>query len=159
MRRKNSGGRGFTLVELMFSLAIVGVLSAIAIPAYNGYVEKNNNNKAIADIKFIQLCIERFYTVNFNYPAAITDLATSCLPNNGIDPWGNAYVYLNIIDGGSGIHGQVRKDRHLNPINSLYDLYSMGPDGVTHKQLDNRDSVDDIVLALDGAFVGVSSDF
>ena len=94
----------------------------------------------------------------FHYPATLADISSS-LPNNGIDPWGNAYVYLNIIDGGPGIKGQVRKDKKLNPINTNYDLYSMGKDGVTKKQLDNKDSVDDIVLAGDGGFVGLSSDF
>lgn len=158
MFRKNCGGHGFTLVELLFSLMIIGVLSAIAIPAYNGYIDKTKNKTAISEITFIQICIERFFTENFQYPPTITDIAL-CLPNNGIDPWGNAYVYLNIIDGGNGIKGQVRKDKKLNPINSLYDLYSMGKDGKTKKQLDNKESVDDVVLARDGGFIGLSSDF
>jgi len=158
MHKKNAGGRGFTLVELMFSLLVIGVLTAIAIPTYTGYIDKTKIKTAISDIYFIQICIERIYTETFQYPPTIAVMA-SCLPNNGIDPWGNAYVYLNIIDGGPGIKGQVRKDKKLNPINTNYDLYSMGKDGVTKKQLDNKDSVDDIVLAGDGGFVGLSSDF
>jgi general secretion pathway protein G len=159
MRRKNSGGRGFSLVELMFSIAIIGVLGAIAIPTYTGYIKNTKNDAAISDIKAIRLCIDRFYHVGFKHPASITDIPANCPPNNGLDPWDNGYVYLNIIDGGNGIHGQVRKDKNLNPINTLYDLYSKGADGLTHKQLDNKDSVDDIVLALDGTFIGISSDF
>ncbi len=156
--RNTLGGPGFTLVELLFSVAIASVLAAIAVPSYNAIISNTKNNRAISEIYAIQVCIERFYTVNFNYPATITDIA-SCLPSNGLDPWGNAYIYLNIVDGGHGIKGQVRKDHKLNPINSKYDLYSMGKNGVTKKQISQKDSVDDIILARDGSFVGLASDF
>lgn len=149
---------GFTLLELLFGLAIVSLLASIAIPTYRAHIDKANNNNAIAHINQIQVCIERFYTENFSYPAVINDIA-SCLPNQGLDPWGNPYQYLNIIDGGPGIMGQVRKDKMLNPINTNYDLYSKGKNGVSKKQLDNKDSVDDVILARDGAFIGLSADF
>jgi len=158
MIRNNVGSYGFTLIELLYTLMIIGVLSAIAIPAYNGYIEKTKIKTAVSDITFIQICIERYHTETFQYPPTITDIA-SCISNNGIDPWGNAYVYLNIINAGPGIRGKVRKDRATNPINSLYDLYSMGKDGETKVQLDNKLSVDDIVLGRDGGFIGLASDF
>ena len=154
----NTQKGGFTLLELMFGVAIISLLTSIAIPVYRGHIEKTDNNNAIRHIYEIQVCIERFYTENFSYPADLAAIA-NCLPNQGLDPWGNPYEYLNIIDGGPGIKGQVRKDKKLNPINTNYDLYSMGKNGVSKKQLDNKDSVDDIVLARDGAFVGLSSDF
>ncbi len=145
-------------MELLLSIAAVGVLSAIASPSYTGYIEKMDNNKAITDIYQIQTCMERFHTETFQYPPTIATVA-DCLPNNGLDPWGNAYIYLNIINGGSGIRGQARKDHATNPINTLYDLYSMGKDGVTHTQVSNRRGKDDIVLGRDGAFVGLGEDF
>ena len=150
--------KGFTLLELMFALAIIGVLSAIAIPVYNGHIDKMNINNAIADIYLMQTCIERFHTENFNYPPTIAAVA-GCLPNGGNDPWGRAYVYLNIIDGGPGIRGQVRKDGRTNPINTLYDLYSVGRDGVTQTQVGVNRGKDDIVLGRDGGFVGLGADF
>jgi general secretion pathway protein G len=158
MNRKNFGSYGFTLIELLYALMIIGVLSAIAIPSYKGYLDNTKTKTAISDITFIQVCLERYHTDTFQYPPDITTIAT-CLPNNGIDPWGNAYVYLNIINAGPGIKGKVRKDHATNPINTLYDLYSMGKDGVTKIQLDNKDSVDDIVLGRDGGFIGLASDF
>jgi len=158
MPRKNAQRGGFTLIELLFSVAIAGVLAAIAVPTYIGYIDKVKNGTAISDITIIQQSIERFYTVNFQYPATLAAISAS-LPNNGLDPWGNAYVYLNIINGGPGIQNSVRRDRNITPINSLYDLYSMGKNGVTKRQLDNKDSADDIVLGRDGAFVGLASDF
>ncbi|MDD5579856.1 MAG: type II secretion system protein GspG [Methylobacter sp.] len=158
MPRINTGVRGFTLIELMFSLIVVAVLGAIAVPTYIGYIDKARNTAAITDILSIQSAIERFYNDNYFYPATLAVISAS-LPNINTDPWGNAYVYLNIINGGPGIMGQVRKDRSVNPINSLYDLYSMGKDGDTKIQLDNKDSVDDIILGRDGSFIGLASDF
>ncbi len=169
VHRKNSGGYGFTLLELLFAIAIIAVLTAIAVPIYNGYIDKAKNTTAISEIYAIQACIERFYTVNFSYPPTITEIA-SCLPNSGIDPWGKAYVYLNLIEedklkgkdkpkGEDKGDDKKRRDHKENPINTLYDLYSKGKDGLSKSQLDNKESVDDIVLAHDGAFVGLASDF
>jgi prepilin-type N-terminal cleavage/methylation domain-containing protein len=50
LHRNNFGGHGFTLLELMLSLAVVGVLSAIAIPVYKGHIDKMKINTAITDI-------------------------------------------------------------------------------------------------------------
>lgn len=64
--------------------------------------------------------------------------------------------------GGSGsgsIMGQVRKDRFLAPINTDYDLYSLGPDGESRPQLNARESRDDIVRAANGSYFGVAEDF
>ena len=158
MFRKNAGGRGFTVLELVFAVAVFAVLVTIAIPTYTGYKDSANNAIAIADIRIIQLSIAQFYMQTNAYPASLADIAAN-LPNNGIDPWGNAYVYLNIIDGGPGIKGQVRKDHSLNPINSLYDLYSMGKDGVSKTQITQKESLDDIILAGDGSFLGIATDF
>ncbi|MBM4207917.1 MAG: prepilin-type N-terminal cleavage/methylation domain-containing protein [Gammaproteobacteria bacterium] len=157
-KNKIAGTLGFTLIELAIAIAIVGLLSAIALPVYMQHIDKSNNNKAIADIMMIQVAIERFHTANFRFPADINEIPGP-LPNNGLDPWKNPYVYLNIVDGGPDIKGDVRKDKKLNPINTQYDLYSMGKNGVSKNQLDQKDSVDDIVLARDGGFVGLSSDF
>ena len=150
--------QGFTLLELLIAVTIVGILSAIAVPAYNGSVERSKNNLAVTHILAIQTCLERFYTGYYKYPQTLSEVA-SCLPNDGLDPWNNAYVYLNIADGGPGIKGEVRKDHKLNPINTRYDLYSMGKDGASKNQISQKDSLDDIILARDGAFIGLASDF
>lgn len=167
--RKNYGGRGFSLIELMFCVAIIGVLSAIAIPVYMKSAEKSENDRAIADIYQIQGCIEKYYSDTFSYPETLADVA-GCLPNNGIDPWGKPYVYLNLVDevkvkgkdkpkGDDKGDDKKRKDKNITPINTLYDLYSKGKDGLSKQQLDNKESLDDIVLGRDGGFVGLASDF
>jgi len=150
--------RGFSLVELMFALIVLAVLSSIAIPLYKGHKDKANNGKAISDIMAIEAEIERYHSETFHYPATLTDIA-SRLPNIGNDPWGHPYVYLNIEDGGHGIMGDVRKDHALNPINTDFDLYSLGKNGVTKKQVTQKDSVDDIIRARNGGFTGLASDF
>ena len=53
----------------------------------------------------------------------------------------------------------MRKDHKLNPINSDFDLYSMGKNGVSKTQISNKDSLDDVIRANNGGFVGRASDF
>jgi general secretion pathway protein G len=53
----------------------------------------------------------------------------------------------------------MRKDKNLVPINSEYDLYSVGPDGDSVPPLTAQPSRDDIVMANDGKFIGLASDY
>lgn len=145
----------FTLLELLFALAVVGVLALIAVPSYRGYVDRVNNKKAIADLMAIEGAIVKYYTANFHYPASLDALP----PIPRTDPWGHGYLYLNIADGGHGVMGDVRKDKNLNPVNTDFDLYSMGKDGETAKPFTNPKSHDDVVRARDGSFVGLAADF
>jgi general secretion pathway protein G len=73
------------------------------------------------------------------------------------DPWGRAYQYLR-IDGGKtpGIEGYRRRDKNANPVNSDYDLYSMGKDSKTAPQFTAKNARDDIVRANDGAYYGLA---
>jgi general secretion pathway protein G len=61
--------------------------------------------------------------------------------------------------GGGGSSAKPRKDRFLVPINSDYDLYSMGPDGQSVAPLTAAPSQDDIVRASNGAYFGLAADF
>lgn len=155
---KKTSENGMTLIEMMIVIAVLGVVATIAIPSYQNYIDKTNNALAVARIEIIQSVIQRFYMQEYLYPATLQEIAGS-LPDDGLDPWGNLYVYLNIADGWPATRGPARKDRALNPINTQYDLYSRGKDGKTKKQVSNRDSLDDIILARDGRFIGLASDF
>lgn len=59
--------KGFTLIELMIAVAIVGILAAIAIPAYSSYVLKGKLAEAFALLPTLQLRLEQFYQDNRSY--------------------------------------------------------------------------------------------
>jgi general secretion pathway protein G len=146
---------GFTLLEIMFAIVIVAALAAIAIPSYKNYIEKLKVNEAIAEISEISLAIERFHSVNLTYPASLAQLGVA-FP---LDPWGHPYKYLAIAVTPPPNTGHVRRDRSLTPINTDYDLYSMGKDGLTATQLNSSKARDDIVRASNGEFIGLASDY
>jgi len=144
---------GFTLVEIMVSLAIVGLLAGIAIPAYTGYIQRARTETAISDINVISLALVGYNANNGRYPESLDEVGY----NSYRDPWGNPYHYLNIQTARG--RGGVRKDRFLVPINSDFDLYSMGKDGQSQGPLTARASRDDIIRANDGAYVGPADGF
>ena len=75
------------------------------------------------------------------------------------DPWGFDYRYLNFAADAPGVKGQIRKDHNLHPLNSEFDLYSVGPDGESRAPLTAKASRDDVIWARDGAFVGIARDY
>ncbi|MDP1923968.1 MAG: prepilin-type N-terminal cleavage/methylation domain-containing protein [Thiobacillus sp.] len=146
--------RGFTLIELLVTLVIAGILISIAVPNYREYVERSRRARAIADIAQISMALERYRTKAGTFPNSLNDLNIP-LP---LDPWGHAYQYLGIDVASPPNKGALRKDKNLNPLNSDYDLYSMGPDGLTQKQLTAAKAHDDIVRAGNGGFIGLASE-
>jgi general secretion pathway protein G len=146
---------GFQLLELLIAIAIISVLAVIAIPAYSNYRDKANNADAEADLYSISQAIERFYIETNSYPNSLADIRMGGL----LDPWGHAYQYLRIS--GAKLKGKasLRKDKSLVPINTDFDLYSMGKDGATVAPLTAKASQDDIVRANNGKFIGLASDY
>lgn len=154
MRRVPSE-RGLTLSEIIIGVGIIGIVAAIAVPAYGDHLYRSRVTRAIGDVNNISARIKIWASVH-NDNRLPDSLAEVGLETTS-DPWGHPYQYLR-IEGMKG-KGDVRKDHKLNPLNSDYDLYSSGRDGVSKTQISNKDSLDDIVRANDGAFVGLASDF
>lgn len=147
--------RGLTLIELLVVVAILGTLVGIAIPVYTHQIEKARITKAIAEIAIIQREIAAYKgeeSDNF-LPKTLDDIGRG----NLLDPWDNPYQYLNFAI--TTAKGAWRKDRFLVPLNTDYDLYSMGKDGQTFPPLTAAPSYDDIVRANDGAYIGLASEY
>lgn len=142
-------------MELLTALALLMALAALAVPAYTSYVDQANVGQAKTDIRSLEQAIARFETAKGELPDTLAEIGAS----GKRDPWGNAYQYLRIA--GAGLKGKaaLRKDRFLVPINSDYDLYSMGKDGASNPPLTAKPSRDDIIRANNGAFVGRAVDY
>lgn len=145
---------GFTLVELLAVVAIIGALVAIALPSYESHVERSKLSAAMSDMTSIMMAIDRHVVRANEFPATLADAGLG----GTLDPWGNAYQYLRIDGTPRPNTGQLRKDKNLVPLNSDYDLYSMGKDGRSQKPLTAAASRDDIVRAGNGSFVGLAVD-
>lgn len=151
----DTGGKpaGFTLVEILVVVALMGTIMAIGLPMYAQALNKARVTRAIADIKNISLTVTTAQMSTGTYPASLAEVNCAQIR----DPWGNPYQYLRLT-GLKGVAG-ARKDKNLVPINSDFDLYSMGPDGKTSTALTAKMSKDDIVRANNGGFIGVAADY
>jgi general secretion pathway protein G len=145
--------RGFTLIELMFVIAIIGILAAIAIPSFLTYRERAQVAACIAGIKVVEQAVITFAIEGSTYPDSLADVNLAGLR----DPWGNPYQYLRIDGMGKKATGKARKDHFMVPINTDFDLYSMGPDGKSVSPLTAPVSQDDIIRANDGGYLGRAS--
>ena len=145
--------RGYTLFEIVVVLAIGGIVFSLALPALQSYIDRTRVAQAITDITQMQLVIKQYSKTKGAFPDSLADVSL----DTRIDPWGNPYQYFNLVTAKG--NGGARKDKKLNPINSDYDLYSMGADGQSKSQLTNAVSRDDVVRARDGGFIGLASDF
>jgi general secretion pathway protein G len=143
---------GLTLLELMVAIAIIGILAAIAVPNYISYAERARYVVVVSALKEISREADGFFMDMNRYPNDLNEIGMANLK----DPWGNSYRYRSVAN--SNI-GQLRKDRSLFPVNSDYDLYSMGRDGKSKLPFTAKDSHDDIVRANNGAYLGYAKDY
>ncbi|MCK4836446.1 MAG: prepilin-type cleavage/methylation domain-containing protein, partial [Candidatus Aminicenantes bacterium] len=124
-----------------------------AIPNYTNALYKSEISLAIGDINFLENEIMLYRMDYGKLPDSLDDIGRG----NFLDPWGRPYRYLN-FDNVKG-KGKMRKDRFLVPLNSDYDLYSVGKDGKTATPLNAKISYDDVVRANDGGFIGLGKDY
>lgn len=103
----------------------------------------------------------QYLRIEGDLPSEMADAADDGLPPVAASPTGNSGGAGGEPPGGGGATAiaLARKDRFLVPINSDYDLYSMGPDGDSMPALQTQVSRDDIIRASDGAFYGIAENF
>lgn len=139
------------------ALVVIGLVAAIAVPSYSAIVQRQKISQAVHDLQEIVMGLERYRTQHFAYPETLDDLN---LPAEFTDdPWGRPYQYLNFESSIPGIKGKIRKDHNLHPLNSDFDLYSVGKDGQSKSPLTAKPSRDDVIWARDGGFVGLAEDY
>lgn len=119
-RRLDRRQAGFTLIEVLLVVVIIGILVGVAIPRLGGRVRQAEISRAQADIQSIGLALRMYELDNGEYPSSLDALVSNPGARNWngpylesglpIDPWGNAYLY-------------ARTD-------NSYSLRSLGPDGV-----------------------------
>ena len=149
--RRVASEAGFTLLELLLVLTIISLLSTIATPVFHSYIKRARTKRAMVEIRGIEAELFSYSIEQGRLPDTLEQLG-----RDFIDPWGRPYRYQLLA--GKPLTGagkvQSRKNRFLHPLNTDYDLYSVGPDGDTQLALTAHASHDDIIRANDGAYVG-----
>ncbi|VVN38313.1 Type II secretion system protein G [Pseudomonas fluorescens] len=124
--------RGFTLIEIMVVVVIIGVLGAIVVPQFMSRPDQAKVTAAKIDIQAIATALEMYRLDNFHYPSTQQGLEALSKRPSGmpaarnwnvqgylkslpVDPWGSPYQFIN-----PGVQS----------IDGSYDLYSLGADGV-----------------------------
>jgi type IV pilus assembly protein PilE len=103
-----TGSLGFTLIELMITVAIIGILSAIALPAYQDYVKRGNVPDATANLAVKRVKLEQFYQDNKTYvsaPDCNVDTTTSKYFDFSCSPAATGSAYILQAAGKSSMTG------------------------------------------------------
>jgi len=101
-RERRQAQAGFTLIEILLVVVIIGILAAVAVPKFSGRIGQSKMSAAKASMQSISLALDMYEIDHGNYPSSLNDLVSGSgsdwhgpylkqgLPK---DPWGNAFIY------------------------------------------------------------------
>lgn len=138
--------QGFTLIELMIVIAIIGLLAAVAIPAYNGYMESGRIAECSNEVAAIKLAQKQYFLENNRYfPGSGTTTGTA-------DTSGSDYTAIENASGGyfrstyrdHGAIGGAMYNAHVNCDYKVTSIssgsgYEIVVTGISGKSLENTD--------------------
>jgi general secretion pathway protein G len=116
--------QGFTLIEVMVVVVILGVLASIIVPKVMDRPDTARLVKANTDIRAIESALNLYKLDNFNYPSTdegLEALIPKYIERLANDPWGKPYLYLS-----PGLHSDM-------------DVYTLGADGLQGGTESNAD--------------------
>lgn len=82
---KKHNQQGFTLIELMIVIAIIGILASIAIPQYQVYTQRTEASSAIANIRTLQVAIQEHFSTEGSLPPTVAALTRFGITDADID--------------------------------------------------------------------------
>ena len=114
--RRRARQRGFTLIEIMVVVVILGILASLVVPTIMERPDHARQVRAKQDVRAITSALSMYRLDNFDYPVTLDELATGSnkyLERVPSDPWGRPYNYSN-----PGHRSDAK-----------FDIYSYGVDG------------------------------
>ena len=128
MRKVNHQQRrrgGFSLLELLLVLVILGVLAALIVPKFAGRSQDARLKAAATGVSSIQTAIDAFEIDNGRYPTAAEGLEALVDEPNNADNWSGPYLSLRPDPWGNPYEYEYPGQQNPNG----FDVYSLGPDG------------------------------
>jgi len=121
---------GFTLLELLVSIAIISVLGAIAISHYQNFRVRAHDTAARSDLKNAMIALEDYYLDNAIYPANYSDL-----PANGFNSSENVcFTKYDLENGGQRVHMHIM---HTASPNAWHTRYPDDGGDIAHRNPDS----------------------
>ena len=106
MKLKQAAQKGFTLIELMIVVAIIGILAAVALPAYQDYTVRAQVTESMALSSGLKTAVADYFAASGAFPASNTAAvcgdsgATGCSGNATTDNKGNYVASITVVSGG-----------------------------------------------------------